>query len=261
MSARSRSSAVYLYGLVRADQQLDLGPIGIDEDGAPALVYTLPAGRVGAVISARKDRNLVLPVRRDLSAHQRVIARAMEAGTILPFAFGQVAGSEREVLRLLRARESSFAKELDRLEGKVQMGLKVHWEVDNIFQYIIDADPELAGLRESVFASPVPSLAERIKLGERFAESLQAKREALVDSIVAALDVSVAPPKELPVRTEKAVADLMFLIERSDRERFEEGVRQLATAWPHEFTFRVTGPWAPFNFVEIQLSVASGEGD
>src|SRR6185295_10433009 len=115
MSVRTRTSAVYLYGLVRANLALDLGSIGIEEDGAPAPVYRLPAGRIAALISSRKDRRSVMPVRRDLDAHQRVSARAMEAGTILPFAFGQVAQSEREVLRLLSAHELSVCRELDRL--------------------------------------------------------------------------------------------------------------------------------------------------
>ncbi len=257
MSTITRSSAVYVYGLVRANLDLDLGSIGIHEDGAPAPVYTLPVGRVAALVSARKEGSFVLPARRDLDAHQRVTAQTMEVGTILPFAFGQVARNEREVLRFLRDHESSVSRELDRLEGKVQMGLKVQWEVDNIYQYIIDANPELADLRDRLFASTdPPGLAERIELGQRFEEFLQAKRMHVVNSLAAALAVNVVPPKELPVRGEKALADLMFLIEGSERARFEEDVRQLAAAWPPEYAFRVTGPWAPFNFVELQLSGA-----
>ncbi len=255
MSTIARSSAVYVYGLVRANLDLDLGPIGIHEDGAPAPVYTLPVGRIAAVVSARKERSFVLPARGDLDAHQRVTSRTMEVGTILPFAFGQVARNEREVSRFLRAHQSSVSRELDRLEGKVQMGLKVQWEVNNIYQYIIDTNPELAYLRDRLFTSTDPSgLAEQIELGQRFEACLQAKRAQVVNSLVDGLAVNLVPPKELPVRSEKAVADLMFLIERSDRARFEEDVRQLAAAWPPEYAFRVTGPWAPFNFVELQLS-------
>ncbi len=167
MSTIARSSAVYVYGLVRANLDLELGPIGIHEDGAPAPVYTLPVGRIAAVVS----------------------------------------------------------------------------------------NPELAYLRDRLFTSTDPSgLAEQIELGQRFEACLQAKRAQVVNSLVDGLAVNLVPPKELPVRSEKAVADLMFLIERSDRARFEEDVRQLAAAWPPEYAFRVTGPWAPFNFVELQLS-------
>lgn len=252
MSGRARSSAVYVYGFVRSNLDLDLGSIGIGEEGAPARVYTLSAGRVAALVSAQRDPSPPLPSRRDLVAHHRVIALAMEAGTILPLAFGQVARNEREVLRHLRAQERFVFAELDRLNGKVQMRLRVCWQVDDLYQSIVDADPKLAELRDRIFGSPdPPTFDERVDLGRRFEACLDAKREMLVESLLSGLPVT-EPPKALSVRSLESIADLMFLIERSERGAFEESVGHLAAAWPSEFAFRLTGPWAPFNFVELR---------
>jgi gas vesicle protein GvpL/GvpF len=250
----SRSPAVYVYGLVRAELELDLGPIGIHEDDRPTDVDTLRAGRIAALVSIHRDRSTVLPARCNLDAHQRVIARTLEAGTILPFAFGQLAQNERAVLRFLRDHEPAVCEELDRLDGKVQMALNVRWEVENIFQYIIEDDCELANFRDRLFASSdPPSFDDRIHLGQRFERCLQTRKRSISQALAASLGVSRMAPKELPVRSEKSVAHLVFLIDRATCARFEDDVRHLAADWPPEYVFRVTGPWAPFDFVELQF--------
>ena len=60
--------------------------------------------------------------------------------------------------------------------------------------------------------------------------------------------VTVNPPK-----SEKCVMDLAFLVERARMRDFEERVNQVAGTFPACYLFDYGGPWAPFNFAELDL--------
>ena len=65
-------------------------------------------------------------------------------------------------------------------------------------------------------------------------------------------DVKVNPPKN-----EKMVMELAFLVDRGGLATFEERLYQVAGTFPAQYTFDYTGPWAPFNFVELDLRSAA----
>ena len=49
-------------------------------------------------------------------------------------------------------------------------------------------------------------------------------------------------------------------MDRDAQQGFEDRVGEMAALWPREYVFQCTGPWAPFNFVEAQLT-ALGEDE
>ena len=51
--------------------------------------------------------------------------------------------------------------------------------------------------------------------------------------------------------------ELAFLVERTGLQQFEEWVYQTAEVLPAQFVFDLTGPWAPFNFIELDLQQAA----
>ncbi|HYU32473.1 MAG TPA: GvpL/GvpF family gas vesicle protein [Thermoanaerobaculia bacterium] len=249
----------YIYGLIRANEDKDYGCIGLEHDGGPGRVFTVRAGAVAAVVSEYPVRQKVLPLRKNLDPHHRVIREAMMSTTIIPMTFGHVAKSEDEVVRTLRRNLDEIRTELDRVDGKVEMGLKVNWDVDNIFEYFVATDQELAALRDQLFGrSHAPSQAEMIELGRRFEECLEREREEQTERVVEAFrscfsEVTVNPPKN-----QKGVMDIAFLVERERTKDFEERVNQVAGTFPAQYLFDYGGPWAPFNFTELDLRNAAG---
>ncbi len=248
----------YLYGLIRATEDRDFGCIGLVHDGKPCRVYTLRLDSIGAVVSDYPARETVPPLRKNLEPHHRVIREVMKTATIVPMTFGHVAGSERAIIRVLRRNRTRILAEIDRLDRKVEMALKVKWDVDNIFDYVVSADPDLAAFRDQVFGrSSAPSQAEQIELGRMFEERLTRDREEHTERVVemfrsCSTDVKVNPPKG-----EKMVMDLSFLVDRDGVKSFEERVYQVAGMFPAQYTFDFNGPWAPFNFVDLDLRTAA----
>jgi hypothetical protein len=248
----------YIYGLIRGEEERDFGRIGLECQGRPGLVRTLSAGSVSAVVSEYPASQKILPLRRNLDPHNKVIREVMSSTTIIPMAFGHVARSEDKVIRMLRRNRDDILAELDRVDGKVEMSLKVKWDVDNIFEYFVADDQELAEYRDQIFGrSHAPSQSEMIELGRMFEQRLEKQREEQTERVVEAFrsccsEFSVAPPKD-----EKSVMDIAFLVERERLKDFEERVNQVAGVFPAQYLFDYGGPWAPFNFTDLDLSNAA----
>jgi hypothetical protein len=249
----------YVYGIVRTIEDRDYGCIGLEHAGSPGRVFTVQIRDCAAVVSAYGVQSQVLPLRKNLDPHNRVIREVMKQSTIIPMTFGHVARNEEEVVRLLRRNQKEIRQELDRLDGKVEMSLKVNWDVDNIFEYFVASDEELAAWRDKIFGrSHSPSQADKIELGRRFEELLNREREKQTELVVEAFrpccsEIAVNPPKN-----EKSVMDLAFLVDRERTRDFEERVNQVAGTFPGQYLFDYGGPWAPFNFAELDLQTVGG---
>lgn len=251
---------VYVYGFVGAADAPDLGCIGLEHAGAPARVYAIHEGRVAAVVSDHDARGRVMPIRRNLDRHDRVIRETLQRTTILPATFGHVARDARQVAATLRRHAASIVRELDRLHAKVEMAVRVTWDVDNIFKYLVDAHPVLAELRDRIFVAGRPARQDdKIELGRLYEERLDAERTGVADRLVSALLPGAADARVSRVTAEKMAADVAFLVPRDGADAFRERVRDAAAEWPGEYAFQCSGPWAPFNFV--QLEIEGGDAD
>ena len=51
--------------------------------------------------------------------------------------------------------------------------------------------------------------------------------------------------------------NLACLVGRQERTRFEAGVFETARMFDNNFTFDYNGPWAPHNFVDIDLNLST----
>jgi hypothetical protein len=249
----------YLYGLVRAAEEIDLGCIGLEIDGSPARVHTLCIDSLAAVVmSEYPSRQKVLPLRKNLEPHHKVIREIMKTKTIVPMTFGHVAKNEEEIAKTLRRNRDDIRVQLDRVDGKVEMGLKVKWDVDSIFEYFVGLDPELAAYRDQVFGrSSAPSQDEKIELGHMFEERLAKEREDQSDRVMEVFRPFCGDIKANPPKNEKVVMDLAFLVDRNSLKSFEEQVYQVAGTFSAQYIFDYNGPWAPFNFVELDLKTTT----
>jgi hypothetical protein len=244
----------YLYGLIRAAGDLDLGNIGLEHEGQPGHVYALKVGGLAAVVSELPAKTKILPLRRNLDPHHKVIREVMKTTTIVPMTFGHVARSEEEIARTLRRNREDIQAQLDRVEGRVEMGLKVKWDVDNIFEYFIQADPDLRAFRDQIFGrSTAPSQAEKIELGRMFEERLGREREEQTQRATEMFRSCCREVKVNAAKNEKMVMDLAFLVDRAGLKEFEERVYQVAGTFPTQYVFDYSGPWAPFNFIDLDL--------
>ena len=244
--ARGRN---YLYAVVEAGAPRSYPSIGIDGSD----VYTITEGRVAAVVSGLASPK-IRPQRANLAAHQAVLKCLMADTTPLPMAFGTVATSPEAIRKILVRNQHAFEEQLKRVAGKVEMGLRVAWDVPNIFEYFVNTHAELRLARDRlVGARHEFTQEEKIELGRMFDRLLNDDREdhtRKVEHVLAPVCVEFKPN---PCRNEHEVMNLACLVRRDVQEEFSGGVFAAAKLFDNNFSFDYSGPWAPHNFVELDL--------
>ncbi|MFZ0051178.1 MAG: GvpL/GvpF family gas vesicle protein [Desulfobaccales bacterium] len=241
----------YLYAVVSAAAARDYGPWGING----GLVYPLAHGPVAALVSDVPPQR-IRPERANLAAHQLVLKRLQEAGAMLPISFGVIANSDRDIRKILARHQVVLVKQLHRLAGKVEMGLRVDWEVPNIFEYFVSSHPELRVLRDEFFGPNREATQEnKIEIGRLFERLLHEDREACAEQVEEIIAPCCFESKRNRCRQEREVLNLACLVGREPeaQARFEAGVFEAASRFDHNFAFDYSGPWPAASFVNLNL--------
>lgn len=246
----SERNGKYLYAVVPADKAdtLNLDASGIEG----ARVYPVVSGKLAALVSDIGNETL-RPQRKHLAAHSGVLRQAMEQAPLLPVAFGIVAGSEREVRELLRAQEDAFSEQLRALTGQVEMGLRGRVQVPNTAEYFVKAVPELRAMRDDIFSGGEPSREQKIELGKYFAEVLDHIREETIDAVQEAIGPVSSSVRVNEPRNESELLNLAVLVPRDRLQDFNRAVEDAASKLDENFHLEVSGPWPPYNFVDLRI--------
>jgi hypothetical protein len=245
----------YVYAIVSHSQACGrYGPIGI-EGGEVSLVSEGPVAAVVSDVPGEKIR----PERRNLTAHHAVLRSMMQHFDLLPMSFGIMARDSDAIAATLRLNEDVLLRALRRIAGKVEMGLHVHWDVPNAFEYFVNTNEELRRLRDQLFYDGRdPSREDKIELGRVFAQILEETREEHWETISAVLSPRCAELKRNKPRDEREVVNLASLVDRSGTQQFEEAVLEAARLFDNNFTFDYNGPWPVFSFADVTLQMPDG---
>ena len=247
----TNGSAKYLYAVVPGPQDQAYGPIGI----AAADVYCISNGKTAAVVS-EVPSGRIRPQRRNLAAHQNVLKRLMADVTPLPMSFGIIADGPDAVRRTLSSNQSVLLEQLRRVRKRVEMGVRVSWDVPNVFEYLVNSHDELKAARDEFFgAGREPSQDDKIELGRLFDRTLGEVRQTYTETVSAALRARCSEIRENKPRNEREVMNLACLIPRDSEDEFEKGVFEAAALFNNNYAFDYNGPWAPHNFVELELEL------
>jgi Gas vesicle synthesis protein GvpL/GvpF len=246
----SPGSAVYLYGVIRdgVPLVLDVPPVS----GASA-VYTLPHRGLAAVLSADPLPSYEL-TRKNVRGHQAVVDSVMRATEILPTRLGTVLpSSEWVVENFLEQRWAELLRLLDRVAGRVELGLKASWtDLQFVFNEAVADDRDLRALRDRLARHPAAVTHDaRLQLGERAARTLTAKRKQEADDLVGVLKPYVIDISRNDPISELMVLNAAFLVDRPRIESFEAAVQDLDRVHAGRLAFLLVGPLPPYNFVSL----------
>jgi hypothetical protein len=244
----SRSRYIYAVVTQSAAQVFDIK--GLDDRPIYAVAHR---GMAAVVSDLEGDR--VRPQRRNLAAHSAVLSGLMALEeAVLPMRFGTVAANGNEIKSLLASNLATFASQLKRIAGKLEMGVRAVWDVPNIFEYFVDAHPDLRQERDRLFGpSKQPSPNDRIELGQMFERLREADRLVHCATVEQDLEPLCAAIKRGAPRDDREIMNLACLVGKDRREEFEQGVFRAATHFENNFAFDFNGPWPPHSFTEITI--------
>jgi hypothetical protein len=246
------ATGLYVYSFVHSrdfEAVEKAGLTGLND----APVTTIQEGSLAILVSETSERK-IRPQRKFLAAHQHVVTEVARQWSALPVAFGLIADSEQHVRRLLQNNASVLETQLARVENKLEMALSVEWTASNIFQYFMEHHADLATSRDYV-ASGNASREEQIELGRQFEQRLTAEREQYLSRVLSVLDPLCKEIDLQPLRREQEVIRIACLVNRDDVDAFEKLVYKAAEMFNDEFAFSYNGPWPPYSFVKLALSM------
>jgi hypothetical protein len=250
-AAAGERSGKYVYCIMQTTASLRFGPIGIGSEAAE--VHTVNYRDIGAVVS---DTPLEVydPTRENVLAHERVNEAVMRKHTVIPMSFNTVFKTREDIIELLRTAYDAFRDVLGKMEDKLEFGLKVVWDPELVIREIEKEDENLRLLRQEISSQTGSTYFARMQYGRLVDSLLQDRSEHLVSEIFAALsDVAVASRASKPIG-DKMILNAAFLVARDRESDFDATVKQIDAKYAN-LKFKYTGPWPPYNFVNIRLKL------
>lgn len=241
----------YIYAVIAGSDERTYGVPGIDGRA----VYGLSDGHIQALVSDIANTK-IRPERRSLAAHQQVISWIMKETTPLPMKFGIIANGPGAVRKILSRNRKAFVQQLAKVAGKVEMGLRVTWDVPNIIEYFVRTHPALRAARDRFLAGRgEPRQEDKIELGRTFERILMEDRRAFAEEVEEVLGGCCAAIKRNSPRNEREALNMACLVSREGTSEFESAVFRAAKLFDNNFAFDYNGPWAPHNFVQIDVKL------
>ena len=241
----------YVYCVIRSEQPLSFGPLGLGPE--PAEVHTIHFRDIAAVVS---NTPIVVqdPTRENVLAHQRVNETVMQKHTVIPMSFGTVFKTDDDIMELLRSAYDAFSDVLNKMQEKFEFGLKVLWDRDQIIREIEEEDEDIRRLKSEISSQKGSTYFARMQYGRLVDAALQAKSERYVAEIFAALRGASVAARSNKLIGERMILNAAFLVNRRDAREFDRCVKALGER-DEKLTYKYTGPWPPYNFVNIRLKL------
>jgi hypothetical protein len=247
----SASRGKYVYCIIESSEPLRFGPIGVGAD--PSDVFTVHYNNLAGVVSDA-PLEVLDSTRENVLAHERVNETVMHEHTVIPMSFGTIFKTREDIVELLRSAAEAFGDVLNKMQNKLEFGLKVLWDRDQAVREVESEDEDISRLKKEISGQKGPTYFARMQYGRLIDSALQSRSERYVADVLEQLrDVSVASRINKPIG-DKMIMNAAFLIARDQESAFDAKVKQIATRFD-KLTFKYTGPWPPYNFVNIRLKL------
>ncbi len=134
------------------------------------------------------------------------------------------------------------------------------WDRERVIAMIERDNDEIRRLKDEITRNAQSSTYfARMQLGRLVHAALEDASNRFVSDIHDALrGVAVASRSDRPIG-DRMIMNTAFLVERSCERAFDEAVREISRKYEDLLTFKYSGPWPPYNFVNIKLKLERAE--
>ncbi|MFF3753228.1 GvpL/GvpF family gas vesicle protein [Streptomyces sp. NPDC002018] len=185
-------------------------------------------------------------------SHHAVVEAAYASTTVLPMRLATVCRDDARVMSMLHTGHQEFSELLSRLEGRVELGVKVYADPEDTA--VASPDPAPDPDRPPAPAGPGRAYLERRRAQRRSHQNAYRAAGALaarVPDLVAALACArvVHRPQQgvLASGTGENIANEAYLVPAAEVEEFRAALAGLERDTPGA-RVEITGPWAPYSF-------------
>jgi hypothetical protein len=243
-----RQTAVYVYGIIPSDVELDEGTQGIGDP--PGEIRLVRHQDLAALVS---DVDISRPLGRpeDLMGHEELLDSTSADVPVLPLRFGSVVADDEAVSReLLEEHYDEFKQALDELEGRAEYVVRGRYVEHTVLREVLTENDEAARLAEQTRdADENASRDIRMRLGEIISNAIADKRERDTAAVVDALSEHAAATMIREPTHELDAVYAAFLVATDDAPELEKALERLSHDWDGRVELRLLGPLAAYDFV------------
>lgn len=235
---------IYVFGITeRVEETLDFGStsMGGEEAKVFSINYRDLSALVAEVLAIGYD-----PVAQNVLEHQRVIEEIMRQTTVIPMAFGTTFKEIEDAQMLLEKTYEDLRSVLLAIEGAIELGVKVFWDQDKMIKKLAAEKPEIL--------EKANSYHDKMERGRLIQENLHTIKEEYYNQIYGSLVRKALNVKVNRTIGEEMIFNAAFLVEKKKEDDFDGAMNCLGQQY-EELDFKYTGPWPPYNFVNITLEI------
>ena len=244
----------YIYGIIRHAGPLDYGPIGMGKRADS--VYAINYNDISAIVS--NSPIIQYEARRvNMTTHEKVLEEVMKKFTVLPVRFSTISEHDDDagILRILEKDYKKFDENLNQMEGKKELGLKVLAHEAPMYESIIEKYDEIRNLRGKLMNLPADKTHyQRMKIGEMVAEALKKEIESYKKQILDILSPVADDVKITDNYGNLMILNAAFLIKEVNEPVFDAAVNDLDQKYGDMMTFKYVGTLPPYNFVNLSIN-------
>jgi hypothetical protein len=222
---------------------------------ADAELAVVSFDQISAVVSNIEKTDLVAN-QANVFVFAEVIEKLAKQFPLLPMRFGSVMESTVSVRNMLENNYPEFCQGLQKVKNKSEFGLKIGCDTEMLKENLrlkseatdfqpISSSPEI---EKSVYLGYIAK-----KLSEhRLEELLLARIDSIIAEFTGKLTQWDARSKIKKMTTASNIIDAVFLLNKEKEVELVQEVKELQSRHP-ELNYSLTGPWPPYNFVDITL--------
>jgi hypothetical protein len=254
------AEGIYVYCIIESIEPRTFGNIGIGGRGDE--VFTVHFRDLAAVVS-RAPLMVYDPTRENALTHEHVNEVVMidNGFTPVPMSFGTLFKTESDTMEFLKDTYDALRDVLLKMKDKLEFGLKVNWDRDEVLAEIERDNEEIRRLKEGIVTNQHASTYfARMQLGRLVEQALADRSDEYVRDIYASLQDAAIASRSNKVIGDKMIMNAAFLVARDRSDAFDAKVHDIGKKYEGKLSFRYTGPWPPYNFVTIRLQLERSAG-
>lgn len=239
---------LYLYGICKGDQDF-AEIIGLAEQPLFSISYQ----NLKLIVSKLETKEIT-STETNYLLHAQVIEELNSKINILPISFGNMVTDKEIAYQLLEENHKDFRTKLNYLAGKVEVSLKVLWDGQD---YDFNQQQLINEEGSNNLSEEEKAKKYLIKLKEKYSWENKAKK--IINKIQQRLTPVVEEVKVEKLVTKNLLLKANYLISNDNLEFFQQYYSDLKERWT-DLDFLYSGPWAPYNFVNLKIELETTTG-
>jgi len=223
-------------------------------------VYAIPFKDLSAIVSNWESSLFDLSDREAVSYllnhHNKTIEAIMAKGfnMILPMKFRTIVHDKLDVFSILLNGHDLIINALKNIENMTEADLTVTWADFGCVLNDVANHPEVRAMRNNIQKNPDKiSQIDQVKIGNLIHEKLEEKNKEVELKILDHLSPICLEIKTHDVMNEQIITKSAFLINRHNKEIFQQKINQLNAQYKNLLSVKLESPLPCYNFYTIEV--------